>query len=165
MKEEIIQQEFQAMLNRCNGILFKICQIHAGRSRDCVNDLYQEVVCNLWRGYRHFRDESKETTWVWRVATNTAVDQYRRRRRELPQVEMSAELYDNLAEAPPDEQLERLYELIGLLDSRERELADLYLVGVPIREMAVVLNCTEAVVNKRIYRLKQRLKELNETVD
>lgn len=102
---------------------------------------------------------------MWRVATNTAVDQYRRRRRELPQVEMSAELYDNLAEAPPDEQLERLYELIGLLDSRERELADLYLAGVPIREMAVVLNCTEAVVNKRIYRLKQRLKELNETVD
>ena len=153
------------MLDRCEGILFKICRSYVGRSRDRINDLHQEIVYNLWRGYRHFRDESKETTWVWRVATNTAVDHYRRRRQELPRVELHAGLYDTLVDEPPDGLLERLYELIDMLDPQERKLADLYLGEVPIKEMAVILQCSENVVNNRIYRLKQRLKELNEMVD
>ena len=150
------------MLRRCEGLIYRVCLMYTDRSREAVDDLYQEIVCNLWDGYRLFRNQSKESTWVWQVAVNTALSKCRHEQL-LPQtVEISTELYDTLAEEQTDELVERLYELMGLLDEDEQELMLLYLSDATSAEMAKMLKCPLRTLERRIYRLKQRLKELNE---
>lgn len=162
MTEKQLQNDFLAMLDRCKGIVYKICLMYTNRSSKEFEDLYQEILSRLWVGYMDYRDEGKETTWVWNVALNTAHLQYRRGRREPQLEELPTELYETLADEPPDPLRERLYELVGLLDDYDRKLANLYLGEVPIKHMAVELGCSESKVNKDIQSLKQKLKEMNE---
>ena len=151
-----------AMFSRCEGLIYRVCLIYATRSRESIDDLYQEIVCNLWDGYRGFRKESMESTWVWQVAVNTAVSIVRHEQSMPQMVEVPAEFYDTLAEEQPNELLERLYELIDMLDEDEHRLLSLYLSDATTAEMATALNCPLRTVERRISRLKQRLKELNE---
>ena len=139
--------------------------MYIDRSGMSVADLYQEIVCNLWDGYRGFRNESKESTWVWQVAVNTALSVCRHEDSMPQQVAIPPEFYDELAEEPPNELVARLYELIGMLDEDERMLAMLYLSDATTADMAKKLKCPLRTVERRINRLKQRLKELNETAD
>lgn len=150
------------MLVRCEGLIYRVCQIYTTRSRESIEDLYQEIVCNLWDGYQEFRNESKESTWVWKVAVNTAVSLCRQAQGMPKMVEIPEEVYDTLAEEQPNELTERLYELIDLLDADERDLISLYLSGATTEEMAAALKCPLRTMERRINRLKQRLKELNE---
>ena len=150
------------MLSRCEGLIYRVCLIYANRSRESMEDLYQEIVCNLWNGYQGFRDESKESTWVWQVAVNTAVSILRHEQAMPQMVEIPEEFYDTLAEDQPNELMERLYELIDMLDEEEHRLVSLYLSDATTAEIAVALNCPLRTVERRINRLKRRLKELNE---
>ena len=162
MTSEMQQQNFMAMLGRCEGLIYKVCLTYTSRTRESVADLYQEIVCNLWNGYRKFRSESKESTWVWRVAVNTALGMCRHMQTQPQMVEIPAELFDTLAEEQPNGVLQRFYELVDMLDEDERELMMLYLSDATTAEMATVLKCPLRTVERRISRLKQRLKELNE---
>ena len=153
------------MLDRCRGIMYEICLNFTDGGRDSIDDLYQEMVCQLWKGYKDFRDESKESTWVWQVALNAARQQRRRRRHEPLMVGLDPTICDTLAEAPPDPLLQRLYELVDMLPQQDRQLAELYLRGMSAKQMAKVLKCTETVVNKRIQKLKRTLKAMNERMD
>ena len=150
------------MLGRYEGLIYRVCLMYTNHSRESVEDLFGEIVCNLWDGYQKFRNESKESTWVWKVAVNTAISVCRQAQGMPELVEIPAEAYDTLAEDPPNELTERLYELIDMLDEDERELASLYLSDATTKEMATALNCPLRTVERRINRLKQRLKELNE---
>lgn len=163
MKER--QERFFAMLQRCDGIVYKVCLMHTDRSVGQVNDLYQEIVCNLWRGYLDFREESKEATWVWRVALNTA-SSHHRYEKKMPKTEkLPAYLADTRAEEQPDPLVERLYELVSLLPQGDKKLANMYLEDMSVSEMAEVLKCSESTVKRRISRLKETLKRMNETID
>lgn len=162
MIPRIPQKKFMAMLGRCEGLIYRVCQIYAAHSHESIEDLYQEIVCNLWDGYQRFRNESTESTWVWQVAVNTAVS-IARHEQHMPQmVEIPEDFYDTLADEQPNELLERLYELIDLLDEDERQLMSLYLSDATTAEMATALSCPQRTVERRINRLKQRLRELNE---
>lgn len=150
------------MLSRCEGLIYEVCLLYTSRSRESVEDLYQEIVCNLWVGYEGFRGESKESTWVRQVAVNTAISLCRQAQGMPQMVEIPTEAYDTIAEDQPNELTERLYELIDMLDEEERDLVSLYLSGATTEEMAVELNCPRRTVERRISRMKQRLKDLNE---
>lgn len=116
----------------------------------------------MWKGFRGFREESKESTWVWRVALNTVLQQHRHCKDEPPMVGLAPSIYDTVAEASPDPLLVRLYELVDMLPQPDKQLAELYLSGESVKRMAKALKCTESVVNKRIQKLKRTLKAMNE---
>ncbi len=164
MKNTKLQADFLAMLDRCEGIIYGVCLHFTDHSRDSVDDLYQEIVCQLWKGYKAFREESKESTWVWRVALNAALQQRRHSKDEPPMVGLDSSIFDTVAEASPDPLLERLYELVDMLPPHDKQLAELYLRGESVKRMAQILKCTENVVNKRIQKLKRTLKAMNDRV-
>ena len=150
------------MLGRCEYTVFKVCYMFTDRKKDHVLDLFQEVVYNLWRGYGDFRRESCESTWVYRVALNTALMHKRRHRRAPVMVTLDEATYHTLAESAKDELVERLYELIDLLKDEDKELIFLYLDGLTAKEAAEVTGKAESTVKNRLQKIKQELKKMNE---
>ena len=85
----------------------------------------------------------------------------RRTARQPSFMRLDKSLYDTVAEEGGDENLLQLYELVGRLPEEEKILMDMYLASVPQNEIARQLGISELAVNKRISRLKQKLKQMN----
>ncbi len=153
---------FLEMLRRCDSTIFKVCLMFTDRDPENIKNMYQDIVCTLWESWPSFKGQSKENTWVYRVAFNTAVSQVRRRSISPMFTQLDDDTYNNLAEESQNSIIERLYELIDRLSPDEKTIILLYLDRVPAREMGTTLGISEAAVNHRIERIKNKLKYLNE---
>jgi RNA polymerase sigma-70 factor, ECF subfamily len=80
LKPTTAQNEFLTMLNENQGIVRKVCHLY-GRDEAGREDLYQEIVIQLWKAYGSFRGESKLSTWMYRIALNTAISDLRKQNR------------------------------------------------------------------------------------
>lgn len=155
--------EFVKLLDKHKGILLYFCMIYTDRSSDGIENLYQEIVYQLLRGYPRFRGGSQIGTWVYRTALNTARQQWRWQRRQPQTVLLDPELCNCLADAGSDPRVSQMYELIDRLHSEEKQVMALYLAGLKTKEMAEILSLTESVVRQRIHRTITKLKKMYET--
>ena len=155
------ESEFMEMLARCERTLFKVCLFYTDRQPDNVRDMYQDIVCNLWQAWPNFRHESKENTWVYRVALNTAVSQLRKRSRTPSFVLLTDEMVATLADLKHEELAESLYRLIDFLGKADKSLILLYLDKIPYDQIAEIVGISEAAARKRVERIKQKLVILN----
>ena len=154
------EEAFMDMVKRNEALIYKVCLAFTRQRRDEVEDLKQDILCNLWRGYEGFRKESKESTWIYKVALNTGLQFYHRNKR-LP---LTEELTPQMAECYMGEEdgrlLGRMYELIHRLDDDEQKLVIMYLDDLSGKEMAEVLGISEGNVSIKIYRVKEKLKKM-----
>ena len=151
---------FVDMVKRHEALIYKVCLAFTRQCRDEVEDLKQDILCNLWHGYKGFRKESKESTWIYKVALNTGLQFYHSNKR-LP---LTEELTPQMAECYMGEedgrQLGRMYELIHRLDDDEQKLVIMYLDDLSGKEMAEVLGISEGNVRIKMYRVKEKLKKM-----
>lgn len=157
------QQEFLEVLQQNQLTLLQICCHYTDRTPERINDLYQEIACNLWESWHSFRGECSTTTWVRRVALNVAISQHRQLARQ-PQFEpLTNEILETVAdgsirsEDPPP----NYYAIIDRLDPDERALLYLRLDRCSIKEIAQTLLISEAAVKQRFYRIRIKLDNLN----
>ena len=148
------------MVHRMDGIIARISVLFSDRTADGIRDLYQDIVYDLWRGYSRFRHSSAESTWVYRVALNTALQ--RRRRQYRAPVLVSVDHLDCLVDEARNELVERLYELIEHLPASYKALAYLYIDGLSLDEMATVLGVPTNTVKQRIKHMKEKLLKIKE---
>jgi RNA polymerase sigma factor (sigma-70 family) len=76
-----MEKEFVDMINTHRGILYKVCHVY-GYEKEYKDDLFQEIVLQLWRSFPGFRKESQLSTWMYRVALNTAISNFRKEVRQ-----------------------------------------------------------------------------------
>ncbi len=157
------QQEFEARLEAHRGIVFKFANAYcpAGDERD---DLVQEICLQLWRSYPGYDRERRFSTWMYRVALNTAISFARAARtRGLRAVPLETSAAAALAEAPladrTDERLAALQEFLQRLGDLDRALVLLHLEDRSYREIAEVLGITESNVGTRLSRCKDRMRQ------
>lgn len=162
MDEQLQRKNFLKMLGQCQGSILKLCLQYTDRHPDSVNDLYQEIVYNLWRAYSRFGHSSKANTWVYRTAMNTINMRLREQYRTPTVVALDEHLCETIADDSGDELVIRLYELIDRLEDDERDMLNLYLDKVPQREIAVIYGMSEWAVNQKIHRIKMKLKNIHE---
>jgi RNA polymerase sigma-70 factor (ECF subfamily) len=162
MKQNKEHIAFIEMLRRSDSTIFKICLMFTDRDPKNVKDMYQDIVCSLWESWPRFRGQCKENTWVYSIAFNTAVSQVRHRSLSPMFLSLDDNTYNYLAEESKNSLIERLYELIDRLSPPDKALLLLYLDRIPAREMGQALGITEAAVNHRIERIKDKLKTLNQ---
>ena len=72
-------QEFIDILLQNKRIIYKVCFMYA-RDNDDINDLYQDVVLNLWKAYQSFKGHSSISTWIYRIALNTCITSLRKKK-------------------------------------------------------------------------------------
>lgn len=127
------------------------------------NDLFQEIVLQLWKSFASFRGEAKITTWMYRIALNTAISGLRRKKRKLP----TEDIHDrhlNISENPDtdhrEEDLLQLQGAIRQLSEIDRAMILMALEEVPYDEIAETMGITQNNVRVRMNRIRERLRKL-----
>ncbi|WP_299162303.1 sigma-70 family RNA polymerase sigma factor [uncultured Eudoraea sp.] len=153
------EESFTRIIKENEGLIFKITTIYTENGQD-QKDLYQEIVYQLWKSYDSFRNESKISTWMYRIALNTAIGQLKKRKKQsittsIDQVVLrQTENYDTEFE----KRLKMVYEQIHQLNILEKGLILLLLEGKKYEEIAEITGLSETNVGTRISRIKQKLK-------
>ena len=122
------------------------------------DDLFQEIIIQIWHSIPAFRQESSASTWLYRLSLNTAI-KWTKKTRKHDQVDALDNVQHLLQDNRPemDERLDWLYEEIHQLDEIDRSVALLLLDGFSYRQMAAMLGISESNVGVKINRIKQRL--------
>ena len=126
-------------------------------------DLFQEIMLQLWKSYPQFNGLSKFTTWMYRVALNTAITRLRRDKRRPDNRRIGDEetkVPENSTARMDVEYGQPLQEAIDTLNKFDRALLLLYLDEKSYREIAEIMGLTETNVGVKINRIKQKLKSL-----
>lgn len=155
-EQEII---FRRWLADHAGLMWKVVRAFSAVPED-QQDLLQEIALQLWRSLPAFRREAKESTWIYRVAFNTALIWKRGETRRHSKHEKFIELNvasENAAAALDDQLVEKLYVAIRQLPVLDASLALMHLDGVSYREMSEVLGITESNVGVRLNRIRKQL--------
>lgn len=154
---------FKSWLADHAGIVRKVARAYA-RSADDAEDLAQEILLQLWRSARRYEARAAATTWIYRVALNTALGWSRKERRRrddrAPIVgEVPAREAPGVEHAMARESVDRLYAAIHELPAADVALVLVYLDGLSYRQIADIFGISENAVGARLNRARQALRE------
>ncbi|GAB4286977.1 MAG: RNA polymerase sigma factor [Ignavibacteriaceae bacterium] len=154
-----MQKAFLKIVDENQGIIYKVCKMYRDSVED-QEDLYQDIVLQLWKSYPKFRKESKVSTWMYRIALNTAIATFRKNKIKLEFKETITENNNPNFTETPSENEERMFDAISTLNKAERALIALYLEDYSYREIAEITGITENYVGVKINRIKNKLKSI-----
>ena len=139
-----------------------MCNLYEN-DREVRNDLFQEIVLQLWKSFRTFRGESKITTWMYRIALNTAISGYRKQSRNVKTEDLN-EVHLNISEqhgsAEGEENAQQLQWAIRKLSDIERAMVMMALEEIPYEEIAETIGITQNNVRVRMNRIREKLRKL-----
>ncbi|MEP1382256.1 MAG: RNA polymerase sigma factor [Paraglaciecola sp.] len=151
---------FEAMIATHKGILYKIARSYSYCDEE-RRDLIQEITLQLWRSFTQYDPKFKLSTWVYRVALNTAISFLRRdslRKAHIELTDMS--LLTEQVDSTNTELMLEIQRLLKLLDKYDRALFIMHLDGLDYAQIADVLDISASSVSTKISRIKQRLNTL-----
>lgn len=153
------QEEFVRIIKENQGLIYKVAALYTEQKQD-RNDLYQEIVFQLWKSFESFRAESKISTWMYRIALNTAIGQLNKRKKRGREVGM--EVLPQMVTDPSSDILEErvklLHREIQNLNILEKGIILLLLEGKKYEEIAEITGLSTTNVGTRISRIKEKLK-------
>ncbi len=158
------EQKFNKIVTENSERIKRVCGYYASNVHD-REDIYQEILINIWRSLDTFRGEADINTWIYRIAVNTSLT-YRGKLYKNMQLCVDAdtnnlsEIIDDNEEAiQQDEQLEALQNELNQLSVIDKALISLLLEGLSSKEIANVIGITEPNVKVKIHRVKKQLRE------
>lgn len=154
-----MEKDFLKKVEDNQGIIYKVCKMYRD-TREDQEDLFQEIVLQLWKSYPKFRGESKVSTWMYRIALNAAIAIFRKNKIELEFKEKIPKEHHSKYMETPSENEERLFEAIRTLNKAERAIIALYLEDYPYNEIGEIIGITENYVGVKISRIKEKLKNI-----
>ncbi len=157
-----LEHSFVSQLEQNQNIVHKICRLYTNDS-DAHNDLFQEITIQLWRAFPKFRGDSKFSTWMYRVALNTAITLYRKSKRKIKTQDFEALSFKITAEAYDDteeQQLKLMYSAVKELNDIDKALVFLYLEDKSYREISEALGISEVNARVKMNRTKEKLRKI-----
>lgn len=155
------EQEFLNRIESHKGILYKVSKMYMDNSDD-QQDLFQEIVCQLWKSYESFRNESQFSTWMYRVAVNTAIVFLRKEKRKVDRYEIASEnVKDDEGDSHIKEsQLDHFYKAVHKLEKIDKAIIFYQLEGFSHKEIGENLGISEGNARVKLNRAKEKLKEI-----
>ena len=156
------QEAFIRLVDQHRGILHKVCRLYCFTDTD-RQDLFQEIVIQLWRSYPRFRGDAKFSTWLYRIALNTAISDLRKQRPPTTPTspdQLPTELQDIQYSGEKEQQLQLLYTAIDRLTEVEKALTMLYLEDKTYQEMEEILGITQNNLRVKMNRIKDKLRKM-----
>lgn len=150
------------MINTHRGIIYKICHVY-DPDKVYREDLFQEIVLQLWRSFPNFRNESLSSTWMYRVALNTAISHFRRQVKKPEGISLSHEefILPDLAAFPEDnDNALALNEAIHQLSRIEKAIIILHLEEKNYSEIGEIMGITVNNVGVKLNRIKIKLEQI-----
>ncbi|MGA0555818.1 RNA polymerase sigma factor [Larkinella sp. VNQ87] len=155
------QQAFVQLIARHQKLIHSLCSLYYPLPED-RKDLFQEIVLQLWKSYPSFSYQSKESTWLYRVAINTVFLRIRREK-VRPRSEPLSDDALRIPEQEPDDATQELYRAIAQLADVDKALIMLYLEEHSQEEMAGMLGLSRTNISTKLNRIKNRLSQLLKT--
>lgn len=158
------EAQFQRWIENHLGLIIKVVRTYTASSVD-QEDLLQEIFVNLWTSAPNFRGESKETTWIYRVALQTAMVWRRgeRRRYKHHSILLSdaarSTIHDETNHVCDHRLIEQLYVAIRQLPKLDASIAIMHLDGLTYQEISEVLEISENYVGVKLTRIRKQLLE------
>lgn len=157
------QKEFTKILEAHLGILVKISAVYS-RTRQDREDLLDEMTYQLWKSFSTFEGRSTLSTWVYRVALNTALSKLKEdKRKSLVFLGDNSPNWDQHVISEDTslyEMYDKLYETIEMLNAFDKAIILLYLDRHSHEQISVIMGISQSNVGTRIARIKQQLKNL-----
>jgi RNA polymerase sigma-70 factor (ECF subfamily) len=150
---------FTDLIREHQSLLYKVTSIYADNKED-QEDLFQEIVYQLWKYFDSFRNDSKITTWMYRVAMNTSITFIKKKNRRPDSVPI-ADVFVKQSDSNDDtyeERLRLLYQHLKYLNTLEKGLIFLLLEGKSYKEIAQITGLNDSNVGTKISRIKKKLK-------
>jgi len=160
-----LEREFLQIIKKNQGIIHKVCNIYCDDQED-RNDLFQEIVAQLWKSFPTFREESKFSTWMYRVALNTAITSFKKTKRRPDQNRLTYENFqvkDENYDIETEEEIKNLHRAVAQLTGVEKSIVLLFLENKKYEEIAEITGITQNYVRVKMNRIKKKLKKFMET--
>jgi RNA polymerase sigma-70 factor (ECF subfamily) len=157
-----LEKQFEKQIEQNELLIYKVCNIYAYTEAD-RQDLFQEIVIQLWKAYPKFRGEAKMSTWLYRVAINTAITGLRKDKHFIQSYEphlLPTEISDATPYKIKEEQFQQLYAAIEQLNEIEKAIVMLYLEEKSYEEMEEILGITSGNLRVKMTRIKDKLRQL-----
>ncbi len=158
MKEK--EAEFSDLVKRYKNTIFTVCYLFS-KDQDEVNDLFQETLINLWRGFGTFKGQCDVKTWIWRVSLNTCLTAERKKKHSVETVPLSMDI--NLFTDTDDDtkQIQQLYSRINKLGVVDRAIILLWLENMSYEEIGQIIGISTKNVSVKLVRIKEQLKKMS----
>ncbi|HFK5572564.1 sigma-70 family RNA polymerase sigma factor [Elizabethkingia anophelis] len=156
------EENFVRQITENQRLIHKVCRIYTDNEVD-HEDLFQEITLQLWKSFSGYRGEAKFSTWMYRIALNTAISLFRKPDRKIRAqsdvdfVSLKIECDEYTDE---EEKIRNMYKMIHKLSDIEKALIMMYLDDKSYREIGEVLGITEGNARVKMNRAKNNLKSL-----
>jgi len=160
--EQSFESNYRQIIKDYQLIIYKVCNLYVS-DKSPLDELYQETMINIWRGLPHFNNESKLSTWIYRISINTCISYNRKYRTRIDTMGLTDEIVNQLSEMDDEKKtmIHRMYRLIDGLNNLDKSIILLYLEDKNYDEIAEIIGLTPTNVGSKINRIKDRLKKMN----
>jgi len=158
--KSILEQEFISLIKQYERVIYNVSTFYISENSP-LEDLYQEIVLNLWKAFPNFRNESQTSTWIYRIALNTCISDLRRNAKLRQNVPLSFSEHIVFEQETKSAEIQELYSLIYKLNKTERSIILLWLEEKSYQEIADVTGFSAASVAMRLKRTKEKLKNMS----
>lgn len=155
-----MEKEFTGLINQHKGIIYKVCHLYCHENED-RKDLFQEIVIQLWKAYPNFRNEAKLSTWIYKIALNTALTSLKKEGKNESNKSISEADFEIPAmESIENEHINILYQAIQQLTEIEKAIIMLYLDEKNYDEITDIVGISKTNVGVKLNRIKQKLSKI-----
>ncbi len=154
-----LEKQFTQTVAEHKSTIYTVCYMFSEDAEE-VDDLFQEVLVNLWNGFEGFEHRSDIKTWIYRVALNTCISIDRKKRRNATvRLTMDIDLFEDRDE--DTKQVDMLHKRISRLKPFDRAIVLLWLEDLSYEEIAQIVGITPKNVSVRLYRIREQLKQMS----
>ena len=153
------EREFAQIVQENKRRIYTVCYMFS-KDADEVNDLFQEILVNLWKGLQSYEGDKFISTWVWRVSFNTCINYSKKQKRALEKVPLDVNI--NLFEDMDEDsmQIRQLYDRINKLGYIDRSIILMWLENLSYDEIGSILGITANNVSVKLVRIREKLKSM-----
>jgi RNA polymerase sigma-70 factor (ECF subfamily) len=156
-----LEKKFEEHISENELLIHKVCRMYA-YTEDDRQDLFQEIVIQLWKSFPKFEGRSKFSTWLYRIALNVAITGLRKHKDFIDTYEPGKlpQQIDQNTSYEEEEQLKQLYKAIENLNQVEKAIVMLYMEEKTYEEMEDILGINQGNLRVKMNRIKDKIREL-----
>lgn len=153
------EKQFVICIKQHKGLIYKVAALYTNGHQD-RQDLIQEIVFQLWKSFDSYNESAKLSTWMYRVAMNTAIYNLKTRKKQVNTIpfEHDSAHFPDIEDQSEEERLDWLHARIQALNLLEKGIILLYLEGKTHQEISEIIGISVSNVGTKMSRIKEKIK-------
>ena len=152
--------QFMNIIREHEQTIYTVCYMFS-KDEEEVNDLYQEILVRLWKGFETFEGKSDIRTWIYRVSLNYCINFSNRQKKQRECLNLDTGFLSEGSNLEKNLQIKQLYKRINMLGLIDRSVVLLWLEGLSYDEIGAILGISVKNVSFKLVRIKEKLKKMS----